>query len=238
MRPLPSPGVTRVHRYNEPLRRPKRPGLALAGCPLRVTRPHRWGFPCCVKVLCQRACVDYPGSRDGASVWRPSPGFRDVPRAIQKPGVPRSRGGSATAICIFEARKTFTDVQACWLARSPKETTTPRASDDLVASFAVRVATDYNTGSRVGLSPTGLSHLCTAHTRNRKRWTLPAEGIPSEACPALVRNANACGFAFASPPSWFVLNRAERVPRLGLPFASSIPFRRRDKRWEIPQRPQ
>ena len=131
MRPLPSPGVTRVHQYNEPLRHPKRPDLALAGCPLRVTRPHRWGFPCCVKVLCQRACVDYPGSRDGASVWRPSPGFRDVPWAIQKPGVPRSRGGSATAICIFEAHKTFTDVQACWLARSPKETTTPRASDVL-----------------------------------------------------------------------------------------------------------
>ena len=136
---------------------------------MRVTRPHRWGFPCCVKVLCQRACVDYPGSRDGASVWRPSPGFRDVPWAIQKPGVPRSRGGSATAICIFEAHKTFTDVQACWLARSPKGTTTPRASDDLVASFAVWVATDNNTGCRVGLSPTGLSHLCTAHTRNRKR---------------------------------------------------------------------
>jgi len=42
--------------------------------------------------------------------------------AIQKPGVPRSRGGSATAICIFEARKTFTVVQAHWLAESPKGT--------------------------------------------------------------------------------------------------------------------
>ena len=197
MRPLPSPGVTRLQRYNEPLRHPKRPDLALAGCPLRVTRPHRWGFPCCVRVLCQRACVDYPGSRDGASVWRPSPGFRDVPWAIQKPGVPRSRGGSATAICIFEAHKTFTDVQACWLARSPKGTTTPRASDDLVASFAVWVATDNNTGCRVGLSPTGLSHLCTAHTRNRKRWRSARRQGTSLACLLPLAVSIACGFAFA-----------------------------------------
>src|SRR5207302_3543697 len=34
LRPLPSPGITRLHRYYGPLRHPRRPGLALASCRL------------------------------------------------------------------------------------------------------------------------------------------------------------------------------------------------------------
>src|SRR5436190_18106804 len=34
LRPLPSTGITRLHQYCEPLRHPKRPGLALASCQL------------------------------------------------------------------------------------------------------------------------------------------------------------------------------------------------------------
>ena len=52
LRPLPSPGVTRGQRYYGPLRHPRGnpacgvgPGLSLAGVRLRVTRPHRLGFP-------------------------------------------------------------------------------------------------------------------------------------------------------------------------------------------------
>ena len=45
LRPLPSTGVTRLRRYYGPLRHPRRPGLSLAGVRLRVTRPHRLGFP-------------------------------------------------------------------------------------------------------------------------------------------------------------------------------------------------
>jgi hypothetical protein len=51
-RPLPSTGVTRGQRYYGPLRHPGGnpacgvgPGLSLAGVRLRVTRPHRLGFP-------------------------------------------------------------------------------------------------------------------------------------------------------------------------------------------------
>jgi hypothetical protein len=58
-------------------------------------------------------------------------------RAIQKPGVPRSRGGSATAICIFEAYKTLTGVQARWLAESPKVTLSTQSFSKIVTSFAV-----------------------------------------------------------------------------------------------------
>jgi hypothetical protein len=48
-RPLPSTGVTRLRRYYGPLRHPKRPSLSLTGVRLRVTRPHRMGFQCCVR---------------------------------------------------------------------------------------------------------------------------------------------------------------------------------------------
>ena len=45
LRSLPSPGVTRVLRYSEPLRHPIMPGLSLAGFRLGFT--HMRGFPCC-----------------------------------------------------------------------------------------------------------------------------------------------------------------------------------------------
>ena len=58
LRPLPSTGVTRLRRYYGPLRHPKRPGLSFTGVRLRVTHPHRMGFPCCV----QSPFTDMPSS--------------------------------------------------------------------------------------------------------------------------------------------------------------------------------
>src|SRR5271157_4209111 len=37
LRPLPSPGITRLQRYYGPLRHPTRPGLTLAGCRLTLS---------------------------------------------------------------------------------------------------------------------------------------------------------------------------------------------------------
>jgi len=67
LRPLPSTGVTRGQRYYGPLRHPRRPGLSLAGVRLRVTRPHRLGFP----VLRGSPCTDMPSSipRWPAGFW-------------------------------------------------------------------------------------------------------------------------------------------------------------------------
>src|ERR1700761_4564445 len=45
LRPLPSTGVTRLHRYYEPLRHPKRPGLSLARFRLILDRDHHLGLP-------------------------------------------------------------------------------------------------------------------------------------------------------------------------------------------------
>ena len=48
VRPLPSTGITRLHRYYAPVRHPRPPSLALAGCRLVVWTHHDWGFPCFV----------------------------------------------------------------------------------------------------------------------------------------------------------------------------------------------
>jgi hypothetical protein len=66
LRPLPSTGVTRLRRYYGPLRHPKRPGLSLAGVRLAVTHRHRWGFPCCMFLLCLRAVAITPVGPLGA----------------------------------------------------------------------------------------------------------------------------------------------------------------------------
>jgi hypothetical protein len=47
LRPLPSPGITRLQRYYEPLRHPSAPGLSLTGVRLIFLITRR-GFPCCV----------------------------------------------------------------------------------------------------------------------------------------------------------------------------------------------
>ena len=60
LRPLPSTGVDRLHRYYEPVRHPGRPGLSLAGVRLGVTRSRRWGFPCCLGSPCARMPSSLP----------------------------------------------------------------------------------------------------------------------------------------------------------------------------------
>src|SRR6202171_462680 len=48
VRPLPSTGITRLPRYYEPVRLPRRPGLSLAGVRLGP-KPTVWGLPGCVR---------------------------------------------------------------------------------------------------------------------------------------------------------------------------------------------
>jgi len=112
VRPLPSTGVTRLRRYYEPLRHPKRPGLSLAGLRLAVTHRHRWGFPCCVRSPLQTCRHHYPGGTvkgirllPGSRRQRPSPYVRWV----------------GSRIIRFEACSVFTRVTACLLAESPSD---------------------------------------------------------------------------------------------------------------------
>src|SRR5205823_5575777 len=79
LRPLPSPGITRLQRYCEPLRHPSAPGLSLTGVRLIVLITRR-GFPCCVRFPCVHAAATTPVQQMGVLVaqksshpYQPSP---------------------------------------------------------------------------------------------------------------------------------------------------------------------
>jgi hypothetical protein len=111
-RPLPSAGVTRFHRYYEPLRHPSAPGSSLAGVRLIfLTTP--WGLPCCVRFPCVHAVATTPARRLGASSAR-------FPSRIS---LPRYGSRVVPRIDLFEAYTAFTCVTACTLALSPSRDT-------------------------------------------------------------------------------------------------------------------
>jgi len=110
LRPLRSTGITRLHRYCEPLRHPGRPGHLLTEFRLRVPRPHRWGFPCCVR----SPFADMPSplprrNRCAISLILHS--------NVSLPSVPKV----GFRISIFEACSAFTRVTACRFAGSPSD---------------------------------------------------------------------------------------------------------------------
>src|SRR5205814_5850700 len=114
-RPLPSTGVTRLHRYYGPLRLPTRPGLSLAGCRLRVTHPHRVGSPVLrgsPALTCRR---HYPGgtvrSFSRSVQCGPDLGLRSSRRRPSRPLCPVGFRVSAFGAC-----SAFTRVTACRLA--------------------------------------------------------------------------------------------------------------------------
>jgi hypothetical protein len=78
LRPLPSTGITRLHRYYEPLRHPRAPGLSLAGVRL-VIPDHAVGLPVLRALSLCTCCRHYPGAADGRRLrsfthpYQPSP---------------------------------------------------------------------------------------------------------------------------------------------------------------------
>src|SRR5215471_8776124 len=64
LRPLPSPGVTRLQRYYEPLRHPSAPGLSLTGVRL-IIPDHALGLPVLRALSLCTCCRHYPGAAAG-----------------------------------------------------------------------------------------------------------------------------------------------------------------------------
>ena len=64
LRPLPSPGVTRLQRYYGPLRHPSAPGLSLAGVRL-IIPDHALGLPVLRALSLCTCCRHYPGAAAG-----------------------------------------------------------------------------------------------------------------------------------------------------------------------------
>src|SRR5205814_8586803 len=67
LRPLPSPGITRLQRYYGPLRRPSAPGLSLTGVRL-IIPDHAMGFPVLRALSLCTCCRHYPGAAAGRSL--------------------------------------------------------------------------------------------------------------------------------------------------------------------------
>ena len=63
-RPLPSTGITRLHRYCEPLRRPTAPSLSVTGVRL-IIPDHALGFPVLRTLSLCTCCRHYPGAAAG-----------------------------------------------------------------------------------------------------------------------------------------------------------------------------
>jgi hypothetical protein len=116
---LPSPGITRLHRYNEPLRLPRAPGLSLAGIRL-VIPDHASGSPVLRTLSLCACCRHYPGAAAGRTNFAHSPSRISLPRKGCRVGL---------RIDLFEACTAFTCVTACTLALPPYFVTRfPKAS--------------------------------------------------------------------------------------------------------------
>ena len=90
VRPLSSPGITRLQRYYGPLRHPTPPSLSLAGVRLMVLPTTAWGFPCFVtSPSCPHAVATTPASPSLASFIH-----NDVS------GLPHGSTGSALALRV------------------------------------------------------------------------------------------------------------------------------------------
>src|SRR5207247_2846168 len=64
LRPLPSTGITQLHRYYGPLRHPSAPGLSLTGVRL-IIPDHALGLPVLRAISLCTCCRHYPGAAAG-----------------------------------------------------------------------------------------------------------------------------------------------------------------------------
>jgi len=139
-RPLPSTGVTRLRWYYEPHRHPRWPGLSLAGVRLRVTRPHRLGFPVLRWISVYRhAVVITPVARwVGSLVGRCIP---TVPLLASGFGLPHPSARSAHTLVVSRpAQRSLALRPACSLHRQKRHICL-EGSDGFVTSAAAPIAT-------------------------------------------------------------------------------------------------
>jgi len=118
LRPLPSAGVTRLHRYYEPLRHPSQPGRSLTSCQLIHTAITAGTSRVAPGPLCLHAVANTPA------------GLMEFVRSYDSIsfGLPSLSGRVGSCVNGFEACSAFTHVTACTLAKSPLRPSAPEAS--------------------------------------------------------------------------------------------------------------
>jgi len=133
LRLLPSTGVTRLHRYNEPLRHPSRPSLSLASCQSIPTAITAGTSRVAYGPLCLHAVANTPA------------GLMELVRSYRSTnfGLPTNRGGSAPALSVSGPAQRSLTLRP---ARSPSRLATlcTRGFSSLVASTAALIATGWS----------------------------------------------------------------------------------------------
>src|SRR5712692_5044618 len=156
LRSLPSPGVTRLPRYYEPLRHPRAPSLSLTGFRL-VIADHALGLPV-FRALSLCTCRrHYPGAASERIASLIS---------SRRISLPRKGCRVDLRIVLFEDCSAFTRVAACTLALSPICDTLIEGFSHFVTSMTAPIASGWS-GCRMGFAPTGKRRLCTAHVESR-----------------------------------------------------------------------
>ena len=158
LRPLPSPGITRLPRYYEPLRHPMPPGLSLAGVRLAIPG-HDLGFPCCVRFPCVMP-PPIPRCSNRMSSSLVSSGHISLPRYTSRVGLHGVH---------FEDCSAFTCVAAC--TRAPATNSWPairrlqpsRCLHDCSGCFRLERLAGW------GLHPLEKRRLITAHGGSRHK---------------------------------------------------------------------
>jgi hypothetical protein len=195
VRSLPSAGITRLHRYYEPLRLPARPGL-----PSRVSgwsRPHHAGSPVLRSFsLCRHASATTPAGSSLRSGCSPD---------SDDGGLPQMSAGSAPASIISRpARRSLAFWPACSRSRHkrPCPSKAPAAS---LPPPPLRLLLAGATLARWELHPLKNDTFARRTPGRRSAYALRLPQIRT--CPIKASGSSTCGFArrqsnfLGSPPT-------------------------------------
>ncbi len=153
LRPLPSPGVTRLQRYCEPLRHPTAPSLSLAGVWL-VIPDHALGLPVLRALSLCACCRHYPGAAAGRRPRSSHPAVTAFPDNVV---------GSACTSSFSRLAQRSLALRPAHSRGHLYVTCYTEGFSHFVTSMTAPVASGWS-GCRVGLAPTGKRRLVTAHT--------------------------------------------------------------------------
>ena len=153
LRPLPSTGVTRFHRYYEPLRHPKRPGLSLASCQLIHTA---------ITAGVSRVASD-PHYLHAVATTPAGP--RELVRSYRPLvfGLPRISGGSAPASSVSRPAQRSLTLRPTDLPSRLCDLLHRRLQQLCCLHYCSGCYRVERTSSRAGFSPAVDQRLSTAH---------------------------------------------------------------------------
>ena len=153
LRSLRSAGITRRQHYYGPLRHPRRPSLLVTELSLKVTRLHRWGFPCCLSIPLPHMPSPLP-RRDRLSF---------VALGSASGGLPCRSGRSAPALRVSRLAQRSLTLRPAWLLTPQGSLLQECFSLHSYLRKPLQVLPVGATSYRAGFAPAGINMPFTAH---------------------------------------------------------------------------